>query len=250
MAQGNQPGDVAALLLKRWWVIAVGLALGVGLAIVALRVVPPTYSATAIQLIKGVPGTGVGANFQAAQYAVARARTYPAFINGTAVLEAVRSDLGPEYTDVQLRTQLTASNPPDTPLVQITATGRTAEEAQSLADSASRHLARFITQIETVGGATPVVVETAVQAGLPTRPTAPQPALFLGLGVSGGLAAGILAVFIWEYVSRRRRHESTDDLEPLASATEVAGARSHPAHHSTQPRRARRRRRLVASRRL
>jgi capsular polysaccharide biosynthesis protein len=205
MAEQAPQSDLTGLILKRWWVLLLGVVLGAGLGVLALRVVPPTYTATATQLIKGVPGSGTGAPYLAAQFAVARAKSYPAFIYSATVLDSVRSDLGPDFTDARLREQLSANNPTDTPLVQVTATGSTAKEAQDLANSASRHLARFITQIETVSGSTPVIVETAVQAGLPSTPWAPQPTLFLALGVTGGFALGVVAVLAWGALEARRR---------------------------------------------
>ncbi|MFT3970684.1 MAG: hypothetical protein QM695_10505 [Micropruina sp.] len=100
-----------ALMLKRWWVLALGVAVGLGLALLGLRVVTPTYEATATQLIKGVPGSGTGAPYLAAQFAVARAKSYPALLYSATLLDNIRSDLGPQYTDTRLREQLSASNP-------------------------------------------------------------------------------------------------------------------------------------------
>lgn len=219
MVQNTPPTDLLGLILRRWWVLALGVVVGLGIALLGLRVVAPSYEATATQLIKGVPGSGTGAPYLAAQFAVARAKSYPAFIYSAAVLDDIRSDLGDRYTDTRLREQLSASNPVDTPLVNITATGETPQEAQNLANSASRHLARFITQIETVGGSTPVIVETAVQAGLPTTPATPRPPLYIALGLSGGLALGAIALLSWRMIEDRSpqrrarigRRQATDD---------------------------------------
>lgn len=220
----TEPKDLLGLILRRWWMIALGVTLGAVLAVLALRVVPPTYSATATQLIKGVPGSGTGAPYLAAQFAVARAKSYPALIFSSTVLDYIRTDMGNGFTDARLRDQLSASNPPDTPLVNITATGTTAQEAQNLANSASRHLARFITQIETVSGTAPVVVETAVQAGLPAAPTSPQPTLYLALGLTGGFAAGVIGILAWgglaSHAQTRRARRILDD-----SATDGPGQR-------------------------
>lgn len=247
MAEQTTPGDLMGLMLRRWWVLALGILLGAGLAVGALRVLPATYTATATQLIKGVPGSGTGAPYLAAQFAVARAKSYPAFIFSSTVLDSVRSDLGPAFTDARLRDQLSAGNPTDTPLVQVTATGSTAKEAQDLANSASRHLARFITQIETVSGNTPVIVETAVQAGLPAAPSSPQPTLILALGLTGGFALGVIGVLVWGAVSARprrpRRAQSDDDSlesdDPSDDVTSGSGStdRSADAVASDQPER-------------
>ena len=222
MAESAPTNDLMGLILKRWWVLLLGIVVGAGLGVLALRVVPPTYTATATQLIKGVPGTGTGAPYLAAQFAVARAKSYPAFIYSSAVLDNVRSDLGPDFTDARLREQLSASNPVDTPLVQVTAEGSTAKEAQDLANSASRHLARFITQIETVSGSTPVIVETAVQAGLPASPSSPQPTLFMALGVTGGFALGVVAVLAWGALEARRRRPAIDASDTPAEPEQPA----------------------------
>lgn len=199
-------------------VLLLGVVVGALAGFGALQVIQPTYTATATQLIKGVPGGGTGAPYLAAQFAVARAKSYPAFIFSSTVLDAVRTDLGPQFTDSRLRDQLSASNPPDTPLVQVTATGSTPEEAQALANSASRHLARFITQIETVGGATPVIVETAVQAGLPSQPSDPNPLLLLALGITGGFAAAVVLVVTLGYLQRRSHRSSDAPVEPFDGA--------------------------------
>lgn len=237
--------DLVRSLTRYWWILLIGLVAGGLLALGALQIVPPTYSATATQLIKGVPGEGLGANYTAAQYAVARAKTYPAFINSSAVLEAVRGDMGPEYTDARLRDQLSAGNPIDTPLVTVTATGRTAKEAQDLANSASRHLARFITQIETVDGTTPIVVETAVQAGLPSQPAEPRPVIYIALGLTTGLAVAVIVVIVISYIQARRARAGvaaayTDGYDPDGPASTGSAGDSAALEPGSEPARRRR----------
>lgn len=197
-------GEVTSVLVRRWWAVGAGLLLGLLLGFVALQVVPATYTATAILLIKGVPGTGSGANLSAAQYAISRASSYPSFINSNVVQAAVSADLNDGTAERELRESLSATNPPDTPLVNITARGSTGEKAQARANSAARHMARFISQIETVGGVSPVLVEIAVQADLPVEPSSPRPLLFLGIGITGGFALGAVVALVLEELARRR----------------------------------------------
>ena len=204
MVDEYRMSDLLMLMLRLWWVISIGFAVGVGIAAVALQVVPPTYTATATQLIKGVPGTGAGADYTAAQFAEARVRSYPPFIASKTVFEGVRADLGAEFTDAILQEQLSAANPDGTPLVKVTVTGKSAKEAQDLANSAARHLADFITKIEVVGRRSPVVVEIAVEAGLPTYPTSPSKILFLAMGASVGAALGVVTVLVAGGMASRR----------------------------------------------
>ncbi|WP_158522438.1 YveK family protein [Tessaracoccus aquimaris] len=203
MATEFRVGQLVALLLRYWWMLALGIGLGFGLAAIGLHYATPTYTATATQLVKGIPGRTTGANYIAAQYAVARARSYPALIFSTPVLEGVRHDLGAEFTDTRLRADLSASNPTDTPLINITAVGATPEQAKKLADAAAKHLAAFISSIETIDGASPVIVSTAVDAELPTSPSAPKPTLYYGMGAAVGLAIGLLGALAWNAVGSR-----------------------------------------------
>ncbi len=206
MTDDNRGSELLNLMLRLWWIVALSVAVGVGASFLALLVIPPTYTATATQLVKGIPGTGAGANYMAAQFAESRARSYPTFIASTTVLQGVSADLAPEYTDVELRERLSASNPDGTPLVKVTATGSSAKEAQDLANTASRRLARFITDIEVVDGRSPVKVEIAVEAGLPAYSSFPNKKLFVAMGTSGGVALGVVVVLaLGAPASRRRR---------------------------------------------
>lgn len=177
-------------IVRRFWIAIVVATLvgGIGGYVVA-SLQTKTYSATATQLVKGLPGSQAAANYQAAQYAISRAKSYPAFIDSTRVLEAVRADLGGREDINELALDLSATNPVDTPLIQVTALGRTPEQARDKANSAARHLASFITQIETVSGSSPVSVETAVQAVLVPDPIAPRPKIV------GALAAFLMGCF-------------------------------------------------------
>lgn len=225
MADEYRGSELLMLMLRLWWVIALSILLGIGISILALLVTPSTYTATATQLVKGVPGVGAGANYQAAQFAESRARSYPTFIASTAVLEGVRADLGPEFTDVRLSEQLSASNPDGTPLVKVKATGKSAEEARDLANSAARRLARFITDIEVVEGTSPVVVEIAVQAGLPAYSSFPSKSLFLALGASMGAAVGIVTVLAMGARKSRRNGLGLDAIGSVARGDASAARR-------------------------
>jgi capsular polysaccharide biosynthesis protein len=197
VAEPLSMGRLARVLLRYWLLLLLCTVLGGVAGFVATRFMTPVYTATATQLIKGLPGTGPAANYEAAQYAVSRAKSYPSFVYSSPVLEGVRSDMGNQESVTDLRNDLSASNPVDTPLLQISAVGRTREEARDKANSAARHMARFITQIETVAGKSPISVETAVQGELPANATSPKTLLIAALGaivgfaVATGLALGL-----------------------------------------------------------
>jgi capsular polysaccharide biosynthesis protein len=198
-------GQFGQVVARHWLLILGGLLLGGVAGFAVTQFMTPVYTATATQLVKGLPGAGPAANYEAAQYAVSRAKSYPTFIYSLSVLEGVRRDMGNAEDIIQLRKDLSATNPIDTPLVRISATGPTPQLARDKANSAARHMARFTTQIETVAGKSPIIVDTAVQAGLPTEPTSPKTLLVAALGAMVGLVLAIGASLIHAYAARRRQ---------------------------------------------
>ena len=103
MAEPLSLGQLGRVLFRYWILILVGTLVGGALAFGVTRFMTPVYRATAIQLVKGLPGTGAAANYEAAQYAVNRAKTYPSFVHSQEVLDGVRNDLGNTESVDQLR---------------------------------------------------------------------------------------------------------------------------------------------------
>ncbi len=198
-------GQLGRVLLRYWVLIVAGTLLGAVLAFGATRLMTPVYRATATQLVKGQPGTGSAPSYEAAQYAVSRAKTYPSFVYNAGVLESVQEDLGGSRTIEQLRLDLTASNPVGTPLLEITAAGTTPREASEKANSAAKHLALFITKIESVNGKTPISVELAVQAALPLEAASPKTLVITALGALIGFALATIAALLNSYLRYQRR---------------------------------------------
>lgn len=188
--------ELGRVLLRNWLAVALISALGGVAAIGSSYALKPVYTASATQLVKGIPGRGTSGYYEAAQFALNRARSYPSFVYSSTVLEGVRSDMRNTESVVDLRKDLSATNPTDTPLVVVTAVGSTPTEARDKANSAARHMARFITQIETVAGTSPIAVETPVEAPLPTATTSPKRILMGAVGVLIGFALGTVVALL------------------------------------------------------
>lgn len=228
MAEALSMQQLGKIARRYWFVLVVAVAVGAAAGFFGARLMPPTYTATATELVKGVPGKDATANYQAAQYAISRARTYPVFIDSQTVLEGVRGDFGGRFDASALQDSLSSSNPVDTPLVQITAQAQTPEDARDMANSAARHMARYITQVETVNGASPVTVEIAVQATRPKDPTAPRPVLIAALTAFTAGCLALAGVVLFDRVVRpllvaRRRNKAA-----AAKATESIGDTAQP----------------------
>lgn len=193
MAEALSVQQLGIIARRYWLVVVVAVLLGAVAGYGGSRLIPPTYAATATQLVKGIPGTDATANYQAAQYAISRARTYPVLIDSQPVLEGVRTDFNGQFDIPELQEHLAASNPIDTPLVQVTAEAGSPDLARDLANSAAKHLSSYITQLEAVNGSSPVSVEVAVQATAPSSPTSPRPLLIAAIAA---FALGCLALAI------------------------------------------------------
>lgn len=214
-------------IFVRFWllIIIVALAGGAVAYLATTLLVPRTYEATATQLVKGLPGPQAAADYDSAQYAVSRAKSYPSFIYSATVLEGVRTDLDDGITIQQLTEEILATNPVDTPLVRVTALGRTPAEAREKANSAARHLARFITQIETISGISPVSVEIAVQAIDPTSPVTPRPVLNAALAAFASAALAMAVAIVatrmsWSFTLPRRTYSRKASQRSDLSKTE------------------------------
>lgn len=233
-------GQLGRVLSRHWLLITLGIVVGGLLAFGVTRLMTPVYASTTTQLVKGQPGTGAAANYEAAQYAVSRAKSYPPFIYSSTVLEGVRSDLGNASTITELREDVSAINPPSTPLLEITATGATPEEARDKANSAARHTAQFITDIETVGSKSPVTVELAVDAALPTRAQSPQTLVITALGAMVGFGLALVLALILTYARYQRRSDLRREaalswLDDEARPPSVDSAEARPPASNSAP---------------
>lgn len=179
--------------------------LGAAAAFGVTAATPKVYSATTTQFVRGVPGASATAEYQAAQFATSRAKSYSALIGNPDVLSGVIDQLGLKMNPAELYSRLTVDNPADTVLINVTARGTTAAEAQSISVSAADNLAKLIIRLESAGatgGKSPIDVQTAVPAPLPISPTSPRPVLNLAVGTMLGLALGSILALILD--SRRR----------------------------------------------
>src|SRR3954452_5491693 len=165
------------LILRRHWVAVVVMTLlGAAAAVGITAATPKVYSATTTQFVRGVPGASATDEYQAAQFATSRAKSYSALIANPDVLSGVIDQLGLKMNPAELYSRLTVDNPTDTVLINVTARGTTAAEAQSISVSAADNLTKLIIRLESAGatgGKSPIDVQTAVPAPLPTSPTSP-----------------------------------------------------------------------------
>ncbi len=213
--------DALVLLLwRRAWVLVIGAGLGVGVAFGLTSTMTRVYTATATSFVSAVAAPGKGASYESAQFAVSRAKSYPPLVNSPEVLQSVISDLGLTRTVPDLVKSVSAVNPVDTLLVQVSAEAGTADEAARIANSAARHMSLRIQALETAGGkrTSPVDVQVAVPATAPQVASWPKPLINYVLGAVAGGVLGAFVVLAADGIARARRARAEVSQTPRATA--------------------------------
>ena len=118
----GETAQVLRLLLRRWPILLVGVALGVGGAILASDLMPPSYSSSSYVLVVPARETDGG---NAINYAQAYAR----IATNQAVVQKALIDNGIAVEPGRIRQLVSASASPDAPLIEITARDRQPERA-------------------------------------------------------------------------------------------------------------------------
>lgn len=198
------------MLGRRWGWVTGFTVLGVAAAVAWVLTAPKIYSATAEMFVGSVvstPGTGESsaATQSASQFTLARMPSYAALVDSPIVARDVLDQLKLPLNVNQFASHVSASVPPQTVLLQVTATDRDPGTAASLANATATRLATAISQLETPphGGSSPVDVTIAGTATTPSSPTSPNRKLVLGFGLIVGIGVGLFAATVRDQAARR-----------------------------------------------
>lgn len=160
-----------------------------------------------------------------ASYIKSQIATYPELVKTEAVLQPVIADLGLNTTVSALATQVTASNPTDTMLVEISvedADPKSASNiANSVADSLTKQITATLTSDEGEKIVSPVNLTKVQQAYVPASPSSPNKKLNIAAAVAGGLILGVIAALIKDLLDRRVRQAS--DVTAIVPDTPILG---------------------------
>ena len=192
--------DILRLLLRRWPILLVGVALGIASGILASNLLPPSYSSTSYLLVVPVQNAEGG-------NAINYAQAYSRVATDQAVVEKALIDNGIPVEPSKIRQVVSVSTSPDAPLIEITARDPQPERAARLANVVAQGLSTYS---KARADATGYRVEQFTPAVPPTRTSSPNRFLYNAIGISIGLLlAGLLAVTL---PARRTRRAWQDVL--------------------------------------
>jgi capsular polysaccharide biosynthesis protein len=193
----GETAQILRLLLRRWPILLAGVALGVGGAVLASDLMPPSYSSSSYVLV--VPLRADGSN------SINYAQAYARIATNQAVVQKALADGGIAVEPSRIRQLVSASASPDAPLIEITARDRQPVRAARLANAVATGLTLYSTARAQETG---YRVRPFAQALPPSRASSPNRVLNIMVGVSIGLLlGGLLALNLPSRRNKKRWQE-------------------------------------------
>lgn len=183
--------------------------------------VPPKYSATsqvfATYSDSSVQDNNISNINSASTYITNQIQSYPTLVTTESVLKPVIDDLGLDTTVAGLAGQLTVTNPTNTAFVNITAQSGDAKQSSDIANAVAESLSNVVEKsLYASGKESPVKLSIVQRASVPLSPSSPKVALYLAVGLVGGLILGVFATLIRDLMATRV--EEANDLQDIINA--------------------------------
>ncbi|MDQ1289142.1 MAG: tyrosine-protein kinase [Actinomycetota bacterium] len=207
-------------LLKEQWVpVLVLTVLGtLGAGSYSLLAAPTYQASTQLFVSISAPSDSIGELSQGGTFSQQRVKSYTDLLTSPSVLEPIITELALPTDARTLAKRLTATNPIDTVLIDVTVEDTSPTRAADIANSIASRFPGFVEKLETPPGqpTSPVKVSTTRSAVPPSDPIAPRTTLNLALGLLVGLGLGVGAAVLRDTLDRT--------VNSRTAAGEIAGA--------------------------
>ena len=222
--------DYMAILRRSWPVILIATIVGTLIALGLSLAMTPVYQATS-QLFVSVKSAGAaGDAYSGGLFVQQRVKSYVDVVDSPAVLEPVIEELGLDSTYIGLASQVSATTPPNTVLLNVSATDTSPAQAAKIANAVAASYANEIARLEGAkttmdglprlggnGNQTPVQATVIKPAEVPTAAIFPRTQLNVLLGALLGLLVGVgIAVLRFTLDTSVK---SSEELEQSADST-------------------------------
>lgn len=137
------------------------------------------------------------------------------------MLRQITDQLGLPYSVEEMKSHITATNPTDTAVIDVTVENRSARQAQQIAEALGPTFSKIASSAENPGqegdGKTPVInLRTLDGVQLLDSPVSPHKSFDIALGLAAGLVLGLVWAVVREVTDTRIR-----DLQDLAHGTDI-----------------------------
>lgn len=199
-----------------WWIIVIGLVVGVLAAAGWVSLQKPVYTADAGGFVSASTGSGsdTGSALIADNLAKSKVKSYIDVGTWRSVASRVIEDLGLDVQPESLVRSISISNPVDTVNLVVRASASTPEGARDIAQAWVRAMATEVESLETQSGGNAVVrLVPGDSAQLPQSPSSPNIRIALALGAVVGLVLGSVVAAVRYMFDRRIRSAETIEKE-------------------------------------
>lgn len=222
--------DYMSILRRSWPLIAIATVVGALIALGLSLAMTPVYQAQS-QLFVSVKSAGAaGDAYTGGLFVQQRVKSYVDVVDSPAVLDPVIKELELDKNYVSLAGQVSAQTPPNTVLLNVTATDTSPIQAARIANATATSYAQEIARLE--GAATtkdglprlgsnqnqiPVQATVIKPAEVPGAPISPRTQLNLLLGALLGLLLGVGIAVLRHTLDTSVK--TVEDLEEAADST-------------------------------
>lgn len=205
--------DYLRLIRQRWASILAFTLVGLGLAAGYTFLQTPQYEGRSQLFVSVKGGSSATDVIQGNTFAEKRVASYVNLATSTRVLQAVAEELRLTGGAEHLAGVVTASNPAQTVLINITAIDASPDLAVAKANSTARQLIRAVSDVEDASLVSLSIFEEAKPAIAPSTPRVP---LNLATGLALGILIGLAFAVLREVLETRIR--SKEDVERIVTA--------------------------------
>jgi succinoglycan biosynthesis transport protein ExoP len=192
--------DVVRALRAGWWLLAVGLLVGVAAAGAVTWQTTPQYTSTTQLFVSTTGSDDTNTAYQGNLFSQQRVTSYVQLLTGQRLAGRVVEQLALEESPGALAATVTASAIPDTVLLNVTVTRTSPTQARDIAAAIGQQFTDLVTELETPDGSTNSTVRVTVSEApdVAAGPTTPQPLRNVALGALAGVLIGAGAAVVRE----------------------------------------------------
>ncbi len=220
--------DYIRIIRKRWRIIVAAMLVVLAGAALATALSPKVYQAQTRLFVSTSGGSDSGALLQGSSFTQQRVKSYADVITTPKVLDPVIETLTLDTTAAKLGTQITATVPLDTVLIEVAVTNADPRVAAQVADAVGKQFTKTVADLESVadGKSSPVKVTVVSTPTVPTTPISPKPTRNLALGVVLGLLLGLGLALVRDLLDTTIKGEK--DIKDVTDVTVIGGISFDP----------------------
>jgi len=207
----------AAILRRRWVVLAACVAVGLLGAGALVATTTKTYRSSARLFVNIPAARSTGEALQGVQLSAQLLQSYANVATSRASSAAVATKLGNRVTAGEVRRAVSADPQPDTLLIDVSARSSDRGLARDLANAAAQQLTLTIADLESgnAGAVQARIIDPAVTS---SHPASPRPTKDVAAGLLLGLVVGLALAFVIEGLSSSSSPEETAAPAPVPPA--------------------------------